>query len=654
MCGIAGIVGRQGPDPKRNELVRRMTSTLVHRGPDGEGYADLDGCSLGFRRLSIVDIDGSIPPYSNEDGTICTVCNGEIYNSQELRARLEAQGHTFHSNVDTEVLPHLYEEYGADLVSQLDGMFAFAIWDESRRILVLGRDRAGEKPLFYWTRNGEFAFASELRAILTHPEVQRTLDPVGLQQYLLHDFFPAPVTPITAVHKLPAAHFLVLSNGEITIRRYWDLADYFTIDSLPEQNFEETADELGNYISRAISRRKRSDVPVGIFLSGGLDSSTLLAYLARQEGQGIPVFSLGHADHTFDESRFARETARHFHADYHELILDESDLAEGLRKVGKGFDEPLGDTSTIPTHLLSQFARHRVKVILSGEGGDELFAGYPTYLGDRYADLYCRLPLTLRHGLQRFVRSIVPVSMGNNSFDYLLSRFLDGVNRDRIARHHCWFGSLSPERQARLLCRRLLEQLSGEDPFRAARQMLSGKKFPDSLSELLYTDFTMYLQDNLLTKVDRASMLASLEARAPFLDHELAEYVAGLPSVFKLRGIMTKAILRQTTRSMLPADILKRRKRGFNIPFSRWLLSGLGEKLRSRFSAERVNARGIFNPSGVKELLEEHLSGNYDHRKPIYTLLAFDLWCDKVFGEGQPVPVGNEKTTSLTSTGSAQ
>ncbi len=623
-----------------------MTSTLIHRGPDGENYARLNGCDLGFRRLAIIDVDGHIPPYSNEDGTIWSVCNGEIYNSEQLKADLEARGHRLRTNVDTDVLTHLYEEHGPDLIQLLDGMFAFAIWDERLRILVLGRDRAGEKPLFYWLNNGEFAFASELRALLALPQLSRTLDGVALRRYLLHDFFPAPLTPISKVWKLPAGHRLVFRDGEVTIDQYWDLAHYFPKDPGLHQDFDKVAEELHGYVARAVTRRKRSDVPIGVFLSGGIDSSTLLAHLAQQEGAGVPVFSLGHADDAFDESCFARVTARHFHADYNELVLGESDLAEGLAIVGKGFDEPLGDASTIPTSLLSRFARRKVKVILSGEGGDELFGGYPTYLGSRAAEVYRHLPRALRHGLSRLALSMFPVSMGNNNLGYLLARFFNAADRNAIERHHCWFGSFSPMLQDRILSTSLLEALKEDDPFESARRAVFGKKLPDTLAELLYTDFTMYLQDNLLTKVDRASMLTSLEARAPFLDHELAEYVAGLPSHFKVRAMTGKAILRRAVRHMLPPDILKRRKRGFNIPLSRWLLHGLGEQLRKRFSDERVRARGLFNSSGVSALLEEHLSRRSDNRKAIYTLLAFDLWCDKIFGEGQPVPLGETSVPS--------
>ncbi len=640
MCGLAGAVGPPGGDPERNAVVRRMTSTLFHRGPDGEGYAFRDGCSLGFRRLAIVDPVAPSPPFASEDRSIWTICNGEIYNSVQLRARLEARGHRFRTQVDTEVLPHLYEEHGPDLIHHLDGMFAFAVWDEPRRRLMLGRDRAGEKPLFYWNGPRDFVFASEIRAMLEHPGCPRAVDPIALRRYLVHGFFPSPLSPIGGLSKLPAAHIALLQDGALQIKRYWDLADHFgAADSRTDLPEARIAEELDRRLAEAVQRRARSDVPVGVFLSGGIDSASVLAHRFAQVGPGVPAFSLGHDRRAFDEARFAAGTARHFRADYHELILDRSGLEEGLRRIGEGMDEPLGDASTIPTHMLARFARQRVKVVLSGEGADELFAGYPTYAGHRYADRFRRLPAWLRRALRATARRLAPVSMGNVGVDYLLSRFLRGAEMDRAERHHEWFGSLSPRAHATVLAPAVLGALGEDDALASARSRLDGRRFPDDLAELLYTDFTMYLQDDLLTKVDRATMLTSLEARAPFLDHELAEFVAALPSRLKLRGSTGKVILRRAMRRRLPAEILTRRKRGFNIPFSRWVLEGLGDHLRDRFSRERVEARGLLAFDGISRLLREHLSRQTDHRKPLFTILALDLWCDRMYGAGRAVPI---------------
>ncbi len=640
MCGIVGILGGDYAPGERADIVRRMAATLIHRGPDGEGHVSAGACDLGFRRLAIIDLEATSPPFSNEDGSVWSAANAEIYNDDELRPWLEGRGHVLHTGVDTEVLPHLWEELGPELVHRLNGMFAFTVWDQRRETLALFRDRAGEKPLFYWQGRNELVFGSELRALLAHPHIPRAVDPVALRRYLLHDFFPAPLTPIAGIRKLPAGHLLLAAEGRVEVRSYWDLAEHF-VGPAAASSPAEIADELDRRIARAVERRRRSDVPIGVFLSGGIDSSAVLAHLADQLGPGVHAFALGHADLSFDESRFARDTAAFFEADFNELVLSESDLAEGLRLVGASFDEPLGDASIIPTHLLARFARQKVKVVLSGEGADELFAGYPTYIGNRIAGAWSHVPGPLRRGLIAGARRLVPVSMGNVGLDYLLQRFSAGAERDLVERHHAWFGSLDPDRHAQVLAPRMLEALADDDPFGSARARLDGRPLPDPLAKLLYTDFTMYLQDDLLTKVDRATMLASLEARAPYLDHDLAEYVAGIPSRLKLKGITTKAILRRAVRRRLPEDVLKRRKRGFNIPFSRWLLHGLGDELRVRFAPDRVAARGLLSPSGVNHLLDEHMARQADHRKPLFTLLALDLWCDRTFGDAAPIPISS-------------
>ncbi len=640
MCGIIGILGPE-VRARGTEPAQRMLETLAHRGPDGGGVAAEGDCVLGLARLAIIDLPAASGPFKNETGTVLCVCNGQIYNSDELRRELEAKGHRFRTAVDTEVVLHLWEEHGPALVERLNGMFAFAVWDSERRTLMLGRDRAGEKPLFYWRDGSHLLFASEIRALLAHPRVPARLDPVALVRYLSHGYVPAPRSPLQGVHKLPAGHVLLAREGKVEVSRYWDLADWYAAPGVPDRrSADELVSELDAHLVRAVRRRSRSDVPYGVFLSGGLDSSTVLAYLAEIHGPGVPAFSIGHDDTAFDESGFARRTARAFGADFHELVLGEADLEEGLRHIGAEMDEPLGDASTIPTYLLSRFARERVKVVLSGEGADELFGGYPTYLGHRLADVLARVPAGLRHGAVRALRRMTRVSMGNVAMDYLVQCFAAGLDRPRLERHQTWFGSIHPDRLRTLLAPELAAAVGEAElalPFEVGG---APRPFADPLAELLYTDFTLYLQDDLLTKVDRASMLASLEARAPFLDHELAQLVAGMPSRWKVRRLTTKAILRRTVRGRLPAEVLGRRKRGFNIPFSRWVLHGLGETLRRRFSPERVAGRGLLSFEAVDRLIGEHQARVADHRKPLFTLLALDLWCDRTFGEGAAVPYG--------------
>jgi asparagine synthase (glutamine-hydrolysing) len=645
MCGIVGIVSQDRSQSERERIVKKMAASIAHRGPDGTGLVSCGECTLGFQRLAIMDLDAESPPFSTELNSVWSVCNGQIYNAPELRRHLAARGHRLRTGTDTEVIPHVYEQSGLDFVNRLSGMFAIALWDGLARRLILARDRAGEKPLFYWKSGSELAFASEIRALRMHPDCPDALDPVAIRRYLLHDYFPAPYTPISGIRKLPAGHVLVSDPRGTTTRCYWDLSDYFGSSSLQAVRESDLAPMLDEQIGRAVRSRSRSDVPFGVFLSGGIDSATILSHLADEFGDGVPAFSIGHEDDEFDESERARSTARHFGADFHPLVLGRSDLERGLAIVASRFDEPLGDASTIPTHLLSLHARDHVKVVLSGEGADELFAGYPTYLGARIAEGYRRLPAAARSSIASAARLLVPHSMGNVGVDYLVERFLAGAGAPTIERHHTWFGSMGPVTLDAVLSPRMVEAIGGDDVFWSARRRVSGRAFPDALSKLLYTDFTMYLQDGLLTKVDRAAMLASLEARAPFLDHELVEFAATIPSHLKLRGITTKAVLRDAVRHRLPNGILQRRKRGFNIPFSKWLLDGLGHQLRRRFSPERVSARGLLRSSTVNRILDEHMAGQADHRKPLFTLMMLDLWCDRVYGVGMRVPIAHPSRT---------
>ena len=641
MCGIVGAFDFTGNNPHQAEIVEKMAATIRHRGPDSKGHLNSGPCSLGFRRLAILDVDAPSPPFPNEEKTVWSIANAEIYNSEEIKSALTQKGHNFRTKVDTEILSHLWEEHGPDLVHLLNGMFAFAVWDEKQQCLMLGRDRSGEKPIYYWRDSQTFVFASEIRAMLAHPNVPREIDPVALRRYLLHGYFPAPISPIAGIRKLPAGHRLIIKDGGVEISRYWDLAKYYQQPLGGSRKVDEIAEELDDRIAKAVSYRRRCDVPIGVFLSGGIDSSCILGHLADQVGAGVQAFTVGHTDLSFDESRIAVRTAKHFDANINELILSEADLAEGLRLVGRGFDEPLGDASTIPTLLLSHFARNKVKVVLSGEGADEMFAGYPTYLGNKIVGAYQKIPSILRKGLLKTVRAFTPVSMGNVGMDYLLQLFAAGADSELVERHLTWFGSIQPDRHSNILSDKIWRNLQYDDPFGSARSHLKGTEFSDSLAELLYLDFKLYLQDDLLTKIDRSTMLASLEARAPFLDHELVEFAARIPSSMKVSGFTTKAILRKAVKRRLPKEVLQQRKRGFNIPFSRWLLHGLGDELRGRFSRERVQARGLFNPDGIGNLLDEHMERRYDHRKSLFALLAFDMWCDSIYGEGVEVPVAN-------------
>ena len=642
MCGIAGSLVWGLHDPHAESRVSAMLATMQHRGPDGKGVVSKGPCTLGLCRLAIMDPNAPTKPYSNAEGSVWSVANAEIYNAPAIASVLRRAGHPLRSEVDTEVIPHLWQNDAPALLEALNGMFAIALWDDRRNTLMLARDRVGEKPLYYWHGKNQLVFASEIRALLAHPSVPNALDPVALNRFFLHGFFPAPYSPFSVIRKLPAGHFLLARKGHVSIHTYWDQASYFTPSY--HRSERELVSELDRRLSTAVERRRRSDTEVGVFLSGGIDSSAVLAHLSEQVGPGVPVFSLGHTDRSFDESSDARQTAAAFNAEFHQLILAEKDLEEGLQRVAAGFDEPLADASIIPTHLLSLYAHKHVKVVLSGEGADELFGGYPTYIGHQATRLLRHIPRSLRQSLMRLTSALTPVSMGNVGFDYLMQRFMTASDRPLIERHHVWFGILDPAKDC-IFSTKINQLLGHDDAFASARQKLMDRDLPDDLARALYSDFTMYLQDGLLTKVDRATMLTSLEARAPFLDHELCEFVAGIPSRHKLNGITTKSILRKCLKQRLPKEVLARRKRGFNIPFSRWLLHGLGRQLESRFATERVEARGLFDPLKIQALLNAHLTRRSDHRKPLFALLIFDLWCDRMFGEGASVPVTQSELT---------
>ena len=649
MCGIVGVAdfrGGTGPDPG---LLATMTDTLAHRGPDGRMVLPLEHggtprLTFGFRRLSIIDLGAGARAYSDESGRIRAICNGEIYNWPELEAELKSRGHRFETRCDTEVLPHLYEEHGLDFVRHLNGMFAFAIFDARAERLVLGRDRVGEKPLYYVERNGELLFGSEIKALLAHPSVSRERDLEGLTRYLLYGYFPAPWTPFRDIRKLPAGHLLIAERGRVRVEPYWSAGRYVpaagagsaggtgAARQAAAPDVEEAAGEVRRLLSEGVALRLRADVPVGVFFSGGVDSTAIAALATEIQGKGVPTFSLGFDDADFDESGYARRAAALLGTEHHEERAGEKELIGALYGVARVLDEPLADASVLPTWLLSRFARRHVKVTLGGEGADELFAGYPTYLGDRLARLYRRLPGAARALLRRAVEA-APAGFSNVGIEYLLKKFVASADRPDDERHPIWFGAFPPERQRELLSDGALADLGhlpDHDPLREARAILRrSASFRHPLDALLLTDFTLYLQDDLLTKIDRASMAASLEVRAPFLHHPLVEYVFGLPASYKLRGHRTKWILKQALGERLGPETLQRRKRGFNIPLARLLLGPLDPLVRRAFDPARLRREGLLRPETVGALWEAHRSRRRDHGRLLWNLLMLQLWLSR-------------------------
>jgi len=625
MCGITGwanLDSRTPPPDGARELLHSMCERMVHRGPDSEGLMVLSGVALGIRRLAIIDLVTGEQPAYNEDKSVAVILNGEIYNYRELRQDLEKRGHSFRSVSDTEVLPHLYEEYGEQMVERLNGMFAFALWDSRRRRLFIARDRFGEKPLYWGVFDDMLLFASEPKVLLSHPAVKSSLNVEALRQYLSFDYVPAPLTIYEGINKLPAAHTLTLEDGRIETRAYWRLS-YKTKEPPPAE--AEAAKHLIDLLSDSVRMRLVSDVPLGVLLSGGVDSSTVAALAVRASSEAVKTFSISFAESSFDESSYARAVAKALGTDHHEERLSANLAANLVSEIGSWMDEPFSDPSLVPTYLLSRFTRKHVTVALGGDGGDELFAGYPMYRGHRLAEIYERVPQFLRAALVEPLIRLLPVKTKNLSLDYKATRFVAGTKYDRVARHHVWFGSFTPEEQEKLLTSEVLRQSDG-DIYREARRMTEECDSTDIVEQMQSLDTRLYLAEDILTKVDRASMAVSLEVRAPFLDPRVAEFAASLPSDYKLRGGKTKYILKRAVADMLPPFVSRRGKKGFGVPVAEWLKGKLRPLARDLLSPDRVRRAGVFNPDYVTKLQDEHERGVANHRKLLWTLLMFELW----------------------------
>jgi asparagine synthase (glutamine-hydrolysing) len=625
MCGITGWANldpRTPPPEGADDLLRAMCERMIHRGPDSEGYLVRDGVGLGMRRLAIIDLVAGEQPTFSEDESIAVILNGEIYNYRELRADLEARGHIFRSASDTEVLPHLYEEYGREMVQHLNGMFAFALWDERRRRLFIARDRFGEKPLYWGVFDRALLFASEPKALLAHPSVRPNLNRDALRQYLALDFVPAPLSLYEGINKLTAAHTLTLEDGEIEIQPYWKLS-YRTREPVP--NEAEATEQLRELLADAVRMRLVSDVPLGVLLSGGIDSSLVAALAVQASSETVKTFSISFAESSFDESQHARAVAKFLNTDHHEERFSASLAANLVTEIGAWMDEPMSDPSLAPTYLLSRFTRKHVTVALGGDGGDEIFAGYPMYVGHRWARLYDRVPKLLRRGMVEPLVNLLPAKDKNLSFDYKARRFITGSHYDEVARHHIWVGSFNPAEMEMVLTDQM-KHATDPDVYRGARRLFAECDSDDPTERMQSLDTQLYLAEDILTKVDRASMAVSLEVRAPYLDPRVAEFAASLPSNYKLRGGKPKWILKQTAKGLVPPFVLRRPKKGFGVPFAKWLKGELRPLARDLLAPERLRRGGLFNADYVVRLQDEHERGVANHRKLLWTLLLFELW----------------------------
>jgi asparagine synthase (glutamine-hydrolysing) len=617
MCGIAGIATTDLDAKVHAETIRVMCHAIVHRGPDDEGHYVASGVGLGIRRLSIIDLPGGRQPIHNEDQTIWVVFNGEIYNFPELRRELQARGHTFYTHSDTEVIVHLYEESGSGCVDKLRGMFAIAIWDEPQKKLLLARDRLGKKPLHYALHQGQLYFGSEMKSLLSVAPGLADVNPRGLLEYLNFGYIPDPLTAFTGIHKLPPGHLLEFTSGKITIRQYWDVPAYDTY--FPESE-EECLAELERRVFEATRIRLISDVPLGAFLSGGVDSSTVVAMMARASSGPVKTFSIGFTKDDFNEAHYARMVADTFATEHHELIL-EPDVVQTVELLTSSLEEPFGDSSMLPTYYVSQLARKHVKVALSGDGGDEMFAGYDRYRIHNDRRIFEYIPEWVRRLYRSQVFPHLPLAVKGRKFSYNVSlpwneRYIDSLSFLPVL-----------ERDVPLLSDGFREILRrGDNPGNALQRHFTDTPARDPLSQLLYVDTKTYLLGDILTKVDRMSMLNSLEVRVPLLDHQLVEWAAGLSSHWKLRGRRQKYILlKLAERIGVPHQALYRRKQGFALPLSHWMRHELKEML-SVLLEPRSLQRGYFEPAAVRKLMNDHQESGRDLSDQLWRLLIFELW----------------------------
>lgn len=618
MCGIAGFISQTSENNEaRAELLDRMCRVITHRGPDEQGTAIVGRAALGMRRLSIIDLATGQQPIYNSDRTKLIVFNGEIYNYRELKADLESRGYKFRTNSDTETIIHAFDAFGSGCVQKLRGMFAFAIWDSKEQSLFMARDRVGKKPLFYSASNGEFVFGSEMKVLLEHGGVTREIDAGALDSYLTFGYVPEELCIFKGVSKLEPGHFLIYKDGSVRTEKYWDF-DYSS-DTLADSE-DTIAGDLLTHLREAVEVRLISEVPLGAFLSGGVDSSAVVGLMSQILDQPVKTFSIGFNEDSFDELKYARMAAGHFKTDHHEFILT-PDFVDIVDDLVWHFDEPFADSSALPTYMVSKLAREHVTVVLSGDGGDELFAGYTRYVTDRQRSGLERLPRAVRQKLIRPLSEALP--HGARGKNYLFNISLDAAGRYIDSISH-----FNGPKKRKLYSAEKKTKMNGSFARgeRLFREITSRLDSDDAVENLLYLDSKTYLPSDILTKVDRMTMASSLEARSPLLDHKLIEYVTRIPSRMKLKGTETKYIFKRALRDLVPNEILHREKQGFGVPINEWINQQLKERIVSDLSDRRSLERGYFDPKYVSLLLDEHARGRRDNSYPLWTLWMLELW----------------------------
>jgi len=620
MCGICGIVHRDREHPVSPAAIQAMCDAIIHRGPDEEGQHIAGPAGLGMRRLAIIDLSSGQQPIFNEERSAAIVLNGEIYNHLELRRELEGRGHRFRTHADTEAILHAYEEWGEACPAHLNGMFAFAVWDEPRQRLFIARDRIGKKPLYYYCDAERLVFASEIKALLTLPEILREIDPRALDAYLTFEYIPAPMSIFKGIHKLPHAHWLSLDAAGLRIERYWRLR--YQAAARTEAEF---AEEFRELLRDATRIRLMSEVPLGAFLSGGLDSSAVVAMMSQTSTNGVKTYSIGFDNATYNELPFARAVARHFGTEHHEEIITPDAVALTGRIV-RQLDEPLGDFSVFPTWMVSEMARKHVTVALSGDGGDELLGGYETYIAEQMARRYQRLPGWLRRGVIEPAVGLLPPTEKKKGFFNKSRRFIEGCRLPADLQHVRWMIFLQQAEKALLYRPGLREMLDGRDPYGFIRLAFAESGAVEPLDQQEYVDIVTYLVDDIMVKVDRMSMAVSLETRAPFLDYRVVEFCASLPPHLRLNGKRSKYILKLAMCGILPEEILNRRKEGFSIPIKRWMKEELRPMMLDYLSPQALEKTGFFAPAYVQRLIGEHLAGRENHSHRLWALLMFQMW----------------------------
>ncbi|REJ75485.1 MAG: asparagine synthase (glutamine-hydrolyzing) [Acidobacteria bacterium] len=624
MCGIVGFTAKYFGDEERG-ILERMNGKIIHRGPDEDGFYLGEGFGMAMRRLSIIDLSGGQQPIHTSDRSKWIVYNGEFYNYRELRRKLEEDGHEFYTNSDTEVILHLYDKYGSRCVEYLRGMFAFAVWDEKERSLFLARDRTGQKPLLYSRRpDGHIVFGSEFQAILEHPDISREVDPQAIDDYMSYQCVPAPSTAFREMRKLEPGHWLIWKNGQIRTERYWK-PDFSKKIRISE---EEAVEETSRVLQESVKLRMISEVPLGAFLSGGVDSSTIVALMARVSDRPVKTFSIGFEEQDYSELKYARKVAEHVGAEYNEFIVKPNAL-EVIPKLVEHYGEPYSDSSAIPTYYVSQETRKHVTVALNGDGGDESFAGYERHAAMRLAEFYQRVPSALRTALFEAPISVLPTSEIKRSRIRDVKRFLSAARLAAGPRYSRWMTTFDDERKSALYSSQFRSQLNGNGSRSVFADWLESDEAEGIVDRCLLTDMMTYLPNDLLVKVDIASMANSLEARSPFLDHKVIEFAASLPEELKMRRIATKSLLKKVASQLVPREVIYRPKMGFGVPIGNWFRGELKGFIRDILQSNEARSRGLFKQEEVDRMTEEHVSAKKDHTFQIWSLLMLELWFQK-------------------------